>query len=172
MKPGYIPNREHLVGLFPGLAGDQRTAATWDELGNDRYWRKADISTAANATAAPVHAKAMPVLLLNAADLEKWPTGSMDDALALQRPAPAGALRVVARARKRDGAYCRASRTVDLGSKASPDGTLYRARVERSDGAQFQANGKISKVWETSQSVDRETAIGQAINLIDTHRIK
>jgi len=39
MKPGYIPNREHLVGLFPGLAGDQRAAATWDELGNDRYWR-------------------------------------------------------------------------------------------------------------------------------------
>ena len=56
--------------------------------------------------------------------------------------------------------------------KSIKDGTLYRARVERSDGAKFQANGKIAKVWETAQSMDAETAIGQAIYAIDTGKIK
>lgn len=56
--------------------------------------------------------------------------------------------------------------------KSFMDGTLFRARVERSDGAQFQANGKTAKIWETSQAIDRQTAIGQAIYAIDTGRIK
>jgi hypothetical protein len=56
--------------------------------------------------------------------------------------------------------------------KSIADGTLYRARVERSDGAPFLVNGATHKVWETSQSIDEQTAIGQAIYLIDTHRIK
>jgi hypothetical protein len=56
--------------------------------------------------------------------------------------------------------------------KSIMDGTLFRARVERSDGAQFQVNGKIAKVWETSQAIDRQSAIGQAIYAIDTGRIK
>ena len=43
------------------------------------------------------------------------------------------------------------------------DGSLYRARVERSDGAQFLVNGATQKDWETSQSMDGQTAIGQAI---------
>jgi hypothetical protein len=52
------------------------------------------------------------------------------------------------------------------------DGTLYRARIERSDGAQFQANGETTDLWETPQSTDGETAIGQAIYAIDTGKIK
>jgi hypothetical protein len=56
--------------------------------------------------------------------------------------------------------------------KSITDGTLYRARVERSDGAPFQANGKTTKAWESSQSMDAETAIGQAIYAIDSSRIK
>ena len=56
--------------------------------------------------------------------------------------------------------------------KSIKDGSLYRARVERSDGAQFQANGIPVKIWETAQSVDGESAIGQAIYAIDTGRIK
>jgi hypothetical protein len=56
--------------------------------------------------------------------------------------------------------------------KGIKDGTLYRARVERSDGAEFQADGNTTKVWETAQSMDRDTAIGQAIYAIDTGRIK
>jgi len=56
--------------------------------------------------------------------------------------------------------------------KSITDDTLYRARVERSDGAQFQANGKITNIWETPQSTDGDTAIGQAIYAINTGRIK
>ena len=56
--------------------------------------------------------------------------------------------------------------------KSIKDGTLYKARVERSDGTPFQVNGATQKIWETSQSIDEQTAIGQAIYLIDTHRIK
>jgi hypothetical protein len=56
--------------------------------------------------------------------------------------------------------------------KSIKDGSLYRARVERSDGAQFQVNGAPQKDWETSQSMDGQTAIGQAIYAIDACRIK
>jgi hypothetical protein len=56
--------------------------------------------------------------------------------------------------------------------KSIKDGTLYRARVERSDGAQFHANSKTAEVWETAQFMDAETAIGQAMYAIDTGRIK
>jgi hypothetical protein len=56
--------------------------------------------------------------------------------------------------------------------KSIADGTLYKARVERSDRAPFHANGKTAKAWESSQSMDAEAAIGQAIYAIDTGRIK
>jgi hypothetical protein len=56
--------------------------------------------------------------------------------------------------------------------KSIADGTLYRARVERSDGTEFRVNGKISTSWESSQSMDAEAAIGQAIYAINTGRIK
>lgn len=55
--------------------------------------------------------------------------------------------------------------------KSIADGTLYRARVERSDGTQFRVNGKITTSWESSQSVDAEAAIGQAIYAMNTGKI-
>jgi hypothetical protein len=56
--------------------------------------------------------------------------------------------------------------------KSFVDGTLYRARVQRSDGAQFLADGKPTKVWESPQAMDPESAIGQALYAIDTGKIK
>ena len=56
--------------------------------------------------------------------------------------------------------------------KSIADGTLYKARVERSDGTEFRVNGKTTKSWESSQSMDAEAAIGQAIYAINTGRIK
>jgi hypothetical protein len=56
--------------------------------------------------------------------------------------------------------------------KSITDGSLYRARVERSDGTQLHANGKITNSWESSQSMDAEAAIGQAIYAINTGRVK
>jgi putative SOS response-associated peptidase YedK len=60
------------------------------------------LTTEANATVAPIHAKAMPVCLLTEADRETWLTGSIDAALALQRPAANDALRIVATESKTD----------------------------------------------------------------------
>lgn len=41
---------------------------------------------------APIHPKAMPVLLLDNAAIERWLTATNDDALGLQKPAPDDAL--------------------------------------------------------------------------------
>jgi putative SOS response-associated peptidase YedK len=61
------------------------------------------LTTEANATVAPVHAKAMPVLLLDEAARETWLTESLEAALALQRPAANDAVRIVATGAKQDG---------------------------------------------------------------------
>ena len=60
------------------------------------------LTTEPNAVVAPVHPKAMPVLLLDEADRETWLTGSVDAALALQRPAADDVLRIVATGGKTD----------------------------------------------------------------------
>jgi hypothetical protein len=56
--------------------------------------------------------------------------------------------------------------------KSFIDGTLYKARVQRSDGGEFLANGKLTKTWDTAQSMDPGSAIGQAVYAIDTGKIK
>ena len=61
------------------------------------------LTTEANAVVAPIHGKAMPVLLLNEQDRDTWLTGPLDAALTLQRQALNDALRVVATGQKQDG---------------------------------------------------------------------
>lgn len=60
------------------------------------------LTTEANSIVAPIHPKAMPVLLLDKAARETWMTGSLEEALALQRPAPENAVRIVATGQKED----------------------------------------------------------------------
>jgi putative SOS response-associated peptidase YedK len=60
------------------------------------------LTTEANATVRPVHAKAMPVILTAADEMERWMTAPATEALQLQRPLPDGALRIVARGEKED----------------------------------------------------------------------
>ena len=60
-------------------------------------------TTRPNAEVAPVHEKAMPVLLLGREACEFWLMGSIAEALALQQPAPDGTLRIVATGSRRDG---------------------------------------------------------------------
>jgi stalled ribosome alternative rescue factor ArfA len=55
--------------------------------------------------------------------------------------------------------------------KSVLDGTLYRARIERDDGGQFQVAGKPVGDWETPQYMVAETAVGQAIYAIDSGRV-
>jgi putative SOS response-associated peptidase YedK len=46
----------------------------------------------------------MPVILTTSEEIETWMTAPAKEALALQRPLPNNALRIVARGQKQDGA--------------------------------------------------------------------
>jgi putative SOS response-associated peptidase YedK len=62
------------------------------------------LTTEANAVVAPIHPKAMPVILRNEAEFEGWLTAPADVALALQRPLPDDGLIVVATGERKDEA--------------------------------------------------------------------
>ncbi len=64
----------------------------------------ASLTSDANAEVAPIHPKAMPVILTTPEECEAWLTAPTAGALALQRPLPDGMLSVVARGTKQDGA--------------------------------------------------------------------
>src|SRR5579871_6407805 len=60
------------------------------------------LTTEANAVVAPIHPKAMPVILTTPAEVERWLEADVVDALMLQRPLPDDALRIVAKGEKED----------------------------------------------------------------------
>ncbi len=62
------------------------------------------LATEANATVAPIHPKGMPVILTSPEEVDRWLSEEMPAALALQRPLPDDALRIVARGERSDGA--------------------------------------------------------------------
>jgi putative SOS response-associated peptidase YedK len=55
------------------------------------------LTVAANEVVKPIHPQAMPVILADEEAWDVWLDGSMEEALALQRPAAAGAIKIVAR---------------------------------------------------------------------------
>jgi putative SOS response-associated peptidase YedK len=62
------------------------------------------LTTEPNDLVAPVHPKAMPVILTTAEEIETWMTAPADEALKLQRPLPDGSLKIVATGVKKDEA--------------------------------------------------------------------
>jgi putative SOS response-associated peptidase YedK len=62
------------------------------------------LTTEPNDVVAPIHAKAMPVILTKPEEIETWMTAPADEALTLQRPLADGVLEIVARAVKKDEA--------------------------------------------------------------------
>jgi len=70
------------------------------ETTNDIF---AFLTTEPNAIVAPIHPKAMPVILTRADEIEHWMTAPPSEAFKLQRPLPDDVLRIVARGRTEDG---------------------------------------------------------------------
>ena len=62
------------------------------------------LTTDANAIVAPVHPKAMPVILTTRAEIETWLTAPVEEALKLQRPLAVTMLKIVATGSKKDPA--------------------------------------------------------------------
>ena len=71
------------------------------ETTNDIF---AFLTTEPNGVVAPVHPKAMPVILTTQDDMDRWMTVPTADTLTLQRPLPDSQLEIVARGSKHDGA--------------------------------------------------------------------
>jgi putative SOS response-associated peptidase YedK len=62
------------------------------------------LTTEPNEVVAPIHAKAMPVILTTPAEIETWMTAPVEEALKLQRLLPDSSLSIVARGEKKDEA--------------------------------------------------------------------
>jgi putative SOS response-associated peptidase YedK len=62
------------------------------------------LTTKANALVAPIHPKAIPVILQSAEEADRWLEADTPDALALQLSLPDDALKIVAKGEKEDGA--------------------------------------------------------------------
>lgn len=60
------------------------------------------LTTEANSIVAPVHAKAMPVILTTLNEIETWLTAPAPEALKLQRPLPSNVLKIVSTGSKKD----------------------------------------------------------------------
>ena len=89
------------AGIWRPWTGTRGTKAEPAE-GEHRLY--AFLTCPANDVVRPIHPKAMPVILTTSEECRTWLQGSVDDAIALQRPLPDEALRIVATGGRKDEA--------------------------------------------------------------------
>ena len=87
------------AGIWRPWTGTRGTKAD-PQAGEHRLF--AFLTCEANDVVRPIHAKAMPVLLTTPEACDAWLTGSVEEAVALQRPLPPEALRIVATGPRQD----------------------------------------------------------------------
>jgi putative SOS response-associated peptidase YedK len=85
------------AGIWRLWTGERR-----GEIGEHSLF--AFLTTQSNDIVRPIHAKAMPVLLTTEQEFDTWLDGTVNDAIALQRPLPNEFLQIVARGEKSDQA--------------------------------------------------------------------
>ena len=90
---------ERPLAFFAGLWVPQWTSVRKVKEGEVKADLYAFLTTEPNAEVAPIHPKAMPVILTKADELEAWMTAPWAVAKELQRPLPDGLLRVVGHGR-------------------------------------------------------------------------
>jgi putative SOS response-associated peptidase YedK len=89
------------LAFFAGLLVEEWTSVRKIKTGVETADLFAFLTTEPNAEVAPIHPKAMPVILRTPEEVATWLTAPIDEALALQRPLPDGALTIVARGERR-----------------------------------------------------------------------
>ena len=103
MQPAYRCLVFAFAGLWRPWTGTRGTKAAPVEGEHHLF---AFLTCAPNSVVAPIHPKAMPVLLTTPEECEIWMTAPADEALQLQRPLNDALLSVVARGEKQDPQTC------------------------------------------------------------------
>ncbi len=87
------------AGLWRPWTGTRGTKA---EPAHGEHELSAFLTCEPNAVVAPVHPKAMPVILTTGEECDAWLAAPIDEALHLQRPLADGLLSIIARGEKQD----------------------------------------------------------------------
>ena len=77
------------AGIWREWEGDRGTK-TKPNVGRHKLY--SFLTTAPNGIVEPIHNKAMPVLLMTPADVDRWLEGTAEEALELQKPSPDDAI--------------------------------------------------------------------------------